>query len=280
MARNSNVPRSRENYSTPVSDEIEGRVTNKLFQEFSQTENPILGTLSSLDDVLRNPLIQDHSGDASETSLNAYGTSQRTNEDDSQSDPHPEASTSRSQTTQISRQEEAHDMVTGVHKEVTYCPPQQKNRSTSQPHFRIENIPATIEVDQSLLALKLLANNNNSANFRNKIIRISKWPKSFTTAMPKFDGKPERFEVFNDFFQTSFKIHNQLTGDDRIKYFPYLMRDDALQTFKNINGPTRENLEQILSVFRRKYEKTTIDGNSETHIPTQKKLSSIQQIKS
>ena len=33
------------------------------------------------------------------------------------------------------------------------------------------------------------------------------------------------------------------------------MRGDALQTFKNINGPTRENLGEILAVFRRKYVK-------------------------
>ena len=33
------------------------------------------------------------------------------------------------------------------------------------------------------------------------------------------------------------------------------MRGDALQTFKSINGPTREILEEILAVFRRKYAK-------------------------
>ena len=33
------------------------------------------------------------------------------------------------------------------------------------------------------------------------------------------------------------------------------MRGDALQTFKNINGPTRENLGEILAVIRRKYVK-------------------------
>ena len=33
------------------------------------------------------------------------------------------------------------------------------------------------------------------------------------------------------------------------------MRGDALQTFENINGPTRENLEEILAGFRRKYVK-------------------------
>ena len=153
-----------------------------------------------------------------------------------------------------------HDM-TGVHEEVTYCSPstssgkQKKNRSTSQPQFRSENTPATIEADEILLALQQLANNNNSANFQNNINRISKLPKSLTTTIPTFDGKSEKFELFEDFFQTSLKIHNQLTEDDRINYFHSLMRGDALQTFKNINGPTRENLEEILAVFRRKYVK-------------------------
>ena len=164
-----------------------------------------------------------------------------------------------------------HDMVTGateqtgnyhdttdVHEEVTYCSPstssgkQKKNRSTSQPQFRSENTPATIEADQILLALQQLTNNNNSANFHNNINRISKLPKSLTTTMPTFDGKTEKFELFEDLFQTNLKIHNQLTEDDRINYFHSLMRGDALQTFENINGPTRENLAEILAVFRRK----------------------------
>ena len=73
--------------------------------------------------------------------------------------------------------------------------------------------------------------------------------------MPTFDGKTEKFELFEDLFQTSLKIHNQLTEDDRINYFHSIMRGYALQTFKNINGPTREKLEEILAVFRRKYVK-------------------------
>ena len=151
-----------------------------------------------------------------------------------------------------------HDM-TGIHEEVTYCSPstssgkQKKNRSTSQPQFRSENFPATIEADQILLALQQLANNNNSANFHNIINKTSKLPKSLTTTMPTFDRKSEKFELFEDLFQTSLKIHNQLTEDDRINYFHSLMRGDALQTFENINGPTRENLGETLAVFRRKY---------------------------
>ena len=151
--------------------------------------------------------------------------------------------------------------MTGVHEEVTYCPPstssgkQKKKRSTSQTQFRSENTPATIEPDQLSLALQQLANNNNSANFHNKMNKISKLPKSLTTTMPTFDGISEKLEFFEDLSQTSLKIHNQLTEDDRINYFHSLMRGDALQTFKNINGPTRQNLEEILAVFRRKYVK-------------------------
>ena len=129
------------------------------------------------------------------------------------------------------------------------------NHSTNQPQFRSENTAATIEADQIFLALKQLANNNNSANFHNTINIISKLPKSLTKTMPTFDGKSEEFDLFEDLFQTRLKIHNQLTEDDRIKYFHSLMRRDALQTFKNNNGPTRKNFGKILTVSRRKYVK-------------------------
>ena len=69
--------------------------------------------------------------------------------------------------------------------------------------------------------------------------------------MPTFDGKSEKFELFEDLFQTRLKIHNQLTQEDKINYFHSLMRGDALQTFKNVTTPNRENLGEILTVFRR-----------------------------
>ena len=73
--------------------------------------------------------------------------------------------------------------------------------------------------------------------------------------MPTFDGKSEKFELFEDLLQTSLKIHNQLTEEDKINYFHSRMRGDALQTFKNITSPNRESLGEILTVFRRKYVK-------------------------
>ena len=112
LAQNSNVPGSQEDYKTQFFDETEGRATKKLSQEFSRTENRILGVLVRLDDVLMNPLIQGDSRTAPETSQNALNASQGTNEDNSQRDPHPEAGIFQSQTMQNSGQEEGHDMKT------------------------------------------------------------------------------------------------------------------------------------------------------------------------
>ena len=212
-------------------------------EKFSRTENRILGALARLDDFLMNPLIQGHSEIAPETSRNVFNINHRTNGNESQSDPHPGAGQFNTHTTRNSDPEYCHDkvigvqkerpyghdLVTGVHEEFNYCSPstssgkQKKIRATSQPQFRSENTPATIEADQTLLAPQQLGNNINSANFHNKINRISKFPKSFTSTMPTLDGKSENFALFEEIFQKSLKIHIQLTEEDRINYFSSLM---------------------------------------------------------
>ena len=131
LVQNSNVARSQEDYITQVSEEIEGRVTKRLSQEFGRTENRILGALARLDDFLMNPLLQGHSGTTPKTSRNVFSINQGTNEIDSQSDPHPEAgllTSGREDRHDMElgvQRESAHgqDMVTGVHEEVIYCSP-------------------------------------------------------------------------------------------------------------------------------------------------------------
>ena len=98
QSRNTSVPRINEEYITQVSEENEGRITKKLSQEFSRTESRILGALSKLDEFLLNQQITAHSGTFQNTNVDNQGT----NEDDSQSDPHPEGGLFRSQTTQNS----------------------------------------------------------------------------------------------------------------------------------------------------------------------------------
>ena len=202
QSRNTSVPRINEEYITQVSEEIEGRVTKKLSQEFSRTESRILCALSKLDEFLLNPQIRLHSGTVPGTFRNTNAENQGTNEDDTQSDPHPEVghSVCQSRYSIDSDTGEPHDTMTGVIEQTSkgphmmtgatavqegtpYCSPttssgkQKKARSTSQPQFRSENTPATIEADQILLALQQLATNSNSANFNSNISRISKLPK-------------------------------------------------------------------------------------------------------
>ena len=202
QSRHTSIPRITEEYITQVSEQIEGRVTKKLSQEFSRTESRILGALTKSDEFFLNSQIRTHSETVPRTFRNTNVGNQGTNEDDSQSHPHPEAGIFRSQTTQNSGPKDCRDMVTGVTGEIRHCrdmvtgatgeilyrpdmvtggseemrngldivtavqeeipycssgissSKQNKARSTSQPHFRSENIPATFEADQNLLAFQ------------------------------------------------------------------------------------------------------------------------------
>ena len=109
QSRNTSVPRINEEYITQLSEEIEGRVTKKLSQEFSRTESRILGALSKLDEFLSNQQIQTHSKTVPGTFRNTNVQNQGTNEDDSQSDPHPEAGIFCGQTTQKSGPKDCRD---------------------------------------------------------------------------------------------------------------------------------------------------------------------------
>ena len=270
-------PELTQDCISQVSEEIKGRVTKKLSKEVSRTESGILGALSKLDEFPLNPQVRTCSVAVPGTSRNNVSGNRETAGDRSSDDPcpevgycshhcgrlnSPEAENYPHVVTRGPEQIRQHPhMTTETQEEIPYCSPstssgkQKKARSTSQPQFRNENIPATIEADQILLTFQQLATNSNSANFNNNISRISKLPKSFTTTMPTFHGKSDKFELFEDLFQTSLKIDNQLTEENKINYFHSLMRGDALQTFKNITSPNREKLGEIENVFRRKYVK-------------------------
>ena len=87
------------------------------------------------------------------------------------------------------------------------------------------------------------------------LTQFQKLPKSLKTTKPTFDGKSEKFQLFEHLFQTNLKKHNQPTEVDKINYFHSHMHSDALQTFKNVSSRNRETLKEILTVFRRIYVK-------------------------
>ena len=187
----------------------------------------------------------------------------------------PETETNTHMVTGVTEEFRQHPhMTTATQEKIPNCSlttssgKQKKAPSTSQPQFRSEKTPATIEANQFLLALQPSATNSNSANFNNNFSRISKLPESLTTTMPTFDGKSEEFELFEDLFRMSLKTNNQMTEEDKINYFHSLMRSDALQSFKNISSRNRKNLTEILTVFLRKNVKAAQWLRQKTQVST------------
>ena len=76
-----------------------------------------------------------------------------------------------------------------------------------------------------------------------------------TTNPMTFDGKTEKFELFEDLFHTMIKMQPAMTEQMKINHFHSLLRKGALQTFRNINSINRQTLEDVLVIFRRKYVK-------------------------
>ena len=91
-SRGQNVldPELTQDYISPVSEEIEGRVTQKLSEEFSKTESRILGALLKLDEFLLNPQVRTCSVAVHGTSRNANSENRETHGDRSSNDPCPD----------------------------------------------------------------------------------------------------------------------------------------------------------------------------------------------
>ena len=70
-----------------------------------------------------------------------------------------------------------------------------------------------------------------------------------------FDGKNEKFELFEDLFHTMLKIQPELTEVMKINHFHAYLRKEALQTFGNLSAANKKFLDEVLIVFRRKYVK-------------------------
>ena len=92
------------------------------------------------------------------------------------------------------------------------------------------------------------------------LVNLQNKPQTMTirpvqTTPMTFDGKSEKFELFEDLFHTMIKMQPTMTEQMKINHFHSLLRKGALQTFRNINSTNRQTLEDVLVIFRRKYVK-------------------------
>ena len=78
-------------------------------------------------------------------------------------------------------------------------------------------------------------------------------PVSTNTLM--FDGKNEKFELFENLFHTMLKMQPEMTEAMKINHFHAHLRKEALQTFRNMSVSNKKTLNDVLVVFRRNYVK-------------------------
>ena len=157
----------------------------------------------------------------------------------------------------------SHYMVTGANETQQPIPEFLTGRIHSIPNLERQQSNHNVSLDTTLPApdpevpqtpqdpLNRLA--DVLVNLQNKPQTMTIRPVQ-TTPMT-FDGKSEKFELFEDLFHTMIKMQPAMTEQMKINHFHSLLRKGALQTFRNINSINRQTLEDVLIIFRRKYVK-------------------------
>ena len=156
-----------------------------------------------------------------------------------------------------------HDMVTGDNESPLQVPEFLTGRVSSRNHldrsYEDINLDTTIpaqernapaaQTDPITRLADVLTTMQNRPTAQQLTIR----PVSSNTMT--FDGKSEKFELFEDLFHTMIKMQPEMTEQMKINHFHSLLRKNALQTFRNISSSNRQTLEDVLVIFRRKYVK-------------------------
>ena len=158
---------------------------------------------------------------------------------------------------------QVHDMVTGDNESPLQVPEFLTGRVSSRNHldrsYEDINLDTTIpaqernapaaQTDPITRLADVLTTMQNRPTAQQLTIR----PVNSNTMT--FDGKSEKFELFEDLFHTMIKMQPEMTEQMKINHFHSLLRKNALQTFRNISSSNRQTLEDVLIIFRRKYVK-------------------------
>ena len=137
---------------------------------------------------------------------------------------------------------------------------QKQDLSQGQPS---ENNPSVQETNVNSELIRRLADVLVGMNSKPSAQTFMVRPLSTTTLT--FEGKLEKFELFEDLFYTMIKMQPEMTKSTKINHFHSLLRKNALQTFRNINSANRQTLEDVLAVLT-KVCQTRIPSNCQTQL--------------
>ena len=165
-----------------------------------------------------------------------------------------------------------HHMVTGQTAQtnqfpefLTGCIVTPRNPPSHQ--YQYQNLSTQVSQDNNLPMVEQTPRNQNldANNSINRLadaiagIATQQRPQAATMLKPVstntliFDGKNEKFELFEDLFHTMLKMQPEMTEAMKINHFHAHLRKEALQTFRNISALNKKTLDDVLIVFRRKY---------------------------
>ena len=166
----------------------------------------------------------------------------------------------------------SHRMVTGQTAHINQIPEfltgrTQTSRNPSSHQY--QNLSTQVSQDINLPVVEHTPTHQN-LDANNSINRLADAIAGITTQQPSqattmlkpvststliFDGKNEKFELFEDLFHTMLKMQPEMTEAMKINHFHAHLRKEALQTFRNISAVNKKTLDDVLIVFRRKYVK-------------------------
>ena len=165
-----------------------------------------------------------------------------------------------------------HHMVSGQTAQKNQIPEFFTGRILSPrnpPSHQYQNLSTQVSQDNNLPVVEQTPKNQNlDANISfNRLadaitaIATQQRPQAATILKPVstntliFDGKNEKFELFEDLFHTMLKMQPEMTEAMKINHFHAHLRKEALQTFRKISASNKKTLDDVLIVFRRKYVK-------------------------
>ena len=166
----------------------------------------------------------------------------------------------------------SHHMMTGQTAHINQIPEfltgrTQTSRNPSSHQY--QNLSKQVSQDNNLPVVEHTPTHQN-LDANNSINRLADAIAGITTQQPSqattmlkpvststliFDGKNEKFELFEDLFHTMLKMQPEMTEAMKINHFHAHLRKEALQTFRNISAVNKKTLDDVLIVFRRKYVK-------------------------
>ena len=132
------------------------------------------------------------------------------------------------------------NMVTGV-----------LNDSTNQPRKRLKQQRAPNEQTKDRPSTSKILFAPQPQTF--PATNLLPMPKALTASLPVFDGKSEKFELFEDLFRNNIKMYPHLTEIQKINYFHSLLRGNALQAYCNLDDTKKDNLEEVITAFKRRF---------------------------